>query len=1052
MRPIKLEMSAFGSYSDKVVIDFSKVNHGLFLITGDTGAGKTTIFDAITYALYGQTSGGKRDGNMMRSQYASEETDTYVNFCFSYRGEEYVIRRNPEYLRLGKRRYADGSPRYVKESSKVELTLPDGNVFQGKKKETDQKIVDIMGMDVEQFTQIAMIAQGDFLKLLHAESKERKRIFSRIFHTNYYFQIQETLKKQASELYYQLQDNLKDLKREMERVEYDEAIDEMQEWKELLNLSVPSYEQIEQILKLLIQYGKTREKEMLEKEQDIQIKLDQLKEEVQKAEALNQLFADYENACISYKILQEQETLYQTKEVEIQRIKSAEKLNPFYKNMKDSERFWEKSVEEIQKIRGNLSVLEEQIVEKKKAAEDSEEYLKQQEAGWSEQIHMLKDTLPQYAYVAQLEESRKKLQKDYEKAEKELQKNRKKLENILQDKAQNKQIFDENAGCESESIKLKTELEKVRELLLKIDKITEKLSVMEEQKQICTERLMDLQNKTTQYRESAAVYEAKYQEFLNEQAGVLAAKLEDGIPCPVCGSLEHPAKHPLKEGAPTQQEVEVLKQKRDKLEAERDQKTMQYQEAMQAYEVSKSAMLLLYHEVSNKKQEEPDAIGAEINQLKQGILEKKKVLTVELEKAVSGMKKCKIAAEQIKVLEEQEVSLRQVLDNGETVCRDLQIAMEKSISEIELCKKKLIYASKEEAKQQLEKTEALWTEAKKDFEKQKKNLQMLQEQKQTDSGKLQREEENCKELEKRSKISKETFQKALDENEMDVETFQKLILNIEKLPDLEADVEAYKKKVQENIWNRQSLEKQLAGKEKAETEILKQNVEAHAMMLKELKESQLQLYTINKKNKDAKDKIKKIFSQNESLQKKYEMVSNLSRTANGGLSGSVKMDFETYVQRQYFKQIINAANKRLVQMTSNEFILQCRDVKNLGSQGQAGLELDVYHMVSDSVRDVKTLSGGESFMAALSMALGLADIVQNSVGGIKLETMFVDEGFGSLDDASREQAIKVLNELAGDNRLVGIISHVNELKEQIDTKLIVSKTEKGSIVKWDRVN
>ena len=177
-------------------------------------------------------------------------------------------------------------------------------------------------------------------------------------------------------------------------------------------------------------------------------------------------------------------------------------------------------------------------------------------------------------------------------------------------------------------------------------------------------------------------------------------------------------------------------------------------------------------------------------------------------------------------------------------------------------------------------------------------------------------------------------------------------------------------------------------------------------------------------------------------------MNNLSRTANGGLSGSAKMDFETYIQRQYFKQILYAANQRLGQMTANEFMLQCRETDKLGSQGQVGLDLDVYNMVNDSVRDVKTLSGGESFMASLSMALGLADIVQNTAGAIRLDTMFIDEGFGSLDDAAREQAMKVLNDLADEQRIVGIISHVNELKEQIDKKLIVKKTEKGSELYW----
>ena len=195
MRPVKLIMSAFGSYAGKTEIDFTEIPNGLFLITGDTGAGKTTVFDAITYALYDRTSGGTRDGNMMRSQYAGEETSTYVEYTFLYQKKEYKIRRNPEYLRLGKRRYADGSPRYVKETPKVELTLPDGSIFKGKKRETDQKISEIIGLDADQFTQISMIAQGEFLKLLLAESRERKKIFSRIFQTRFYYRIQEELKK-----------------------------------------------------------------------------------------------------------------------------------------------------------------------------------------------------------------------------------------------------------------------------------------------------------------------------------------------------------------------------------------------------------------------------------------------------------------------------------------------------------------------------------------------------------------------------------------------------------------------------------------------------------------------------------------------------------------------------------------------------------------------------------------------------------------------------------------------------------------------------------------
>jgi len=216
----------------------------------------------------------------------------------------------------------------------------------------------------------------------------------------------------------------------------------------------------------------------------------------------------------------------------------------------------------------------------------------------------------------------------------------------------------------------------------------------------------------------------------------------------------------------------------------------------------------------------------------------------------------------------------------------------------------------------------------------------------------------------------------------------------------------------------------------------------------EIEESHRIIYSSVLQNSDAFNKLENLANRRENLKREYENISVLSKTANGNLAGSAKIDFETYVLRQYFRQIIAAANKRLLKMVSNQFKLQCRNIEELGGQGSAGLDLDVFSMVTNSSRDVKTLSGGESFMAALSMALGLADVIQNSAGAVHIETMFIDEGFGSLDDESREQAIMILNELAGNNRLVGIISHVTELKEQIDCKLIVEKSEKGSIIRW----
>ena len=292
MRPVRLTMSAFGSYAGVQEIDFTKIHSGLFLITGDTGAGKTTIFDAIMYALYDRTSGGRRDGNMMRSQYASEDTDTYVEYVFSYRGQEYTVRRNPEYLRVGKRRKADGSLRYVKETAKVSLLLPDGREYQGKKRETDQKIQEIIGLDAGQFTQIAMIAQGDFLKLLHAESKERKKIFSQIFQTQIYWRIQEALKEKGKDLYIALKESESDIRREMERVEPEntEQQDLADQWKELCELSMPEGEKVLEAVKNFLEYEESCGKVLKKESEELKKQSETLRMLIQKKAEKNKIF------------------------------------------------------------------------------------------------------------------------------------------------------------------------------------------------------------------------------------------------------------------------------------------------------------------------------------------------------------------------------------------------------------------------------------------------------------------------------------------------------------------------------------------------------------------------------------------------------------------------------------------------------------------------------------------------------------------------------------------------------------------------------------------
>lgn len=944
MRPVKLVMSAFGSYAGEVCIDFSQIPGGLFLITGDTGAGKTTIFDAITYALYDRTSGGNRDGNMMRSQYAKAETDTYVEYTFSYQEKEYTIRRNPEYMRLGKRRYADGSPRYVKESPKVELILPDGSVFKGKKRETDQKITEIMGLDADQFTQIAMIAQGDFLKLLLAESKERKKIFSRIFQTKFYYRIQEELKKRATALYVKLENNLHETKIEMERVESvengtvtkmdtdqletdgrtednedrsrdTEKTDINNLWKEIVKREIPNGGHVLEILQMLIEQGRKIEKEKKKEVAEAQKQLDMRNQQFREAERLNQLFLSYE------KIEEELEKKWKDVAEKTDRLKAAE-------------------------------------IEK----QETEEQLR-------EKIVRIQDALPLYQELDSRKDSLEQMENDFKKDEKHLEEIKKRIESCKNKREENEKFLEKYKNVNICIEECKNNRQKLLEKLQQYEEIKTQRIKTEKLKEECMAAKKESDEKQQRYREALLSYEELYQMFLNEQAGILALGLEKGMPCPVCGSKEHPSICSLSNQAPSQAEVEEAKRKREENERIRDEAGTKFQEISSRYQAAAEVYKTLLGKVEDIDREKSDK-----EELK------------ELERKIKKFSEIADLAE--KLVEEQERIGRMLMELEE----------KKAALEQDITKQKIAYAG--------QKAEYNTWKEKLPFETSVQARKTLEQMKQT--------------------------------VEKTVRVYETAAGEVRKSLDVQKELEGRKT----------TLGEQLSGKEQADLEAIGEQKKEAMKQLEICNGQYMDAHNRNDRNLECREALKRLFAKDRDLQKQYEIISNLNKTANGNLSGSVKLDFETYIQRQYFKQIIRAANKRLIRMTGGEFILQCKDVEKLGSQGQAGLDLDVYHMATDTVRDVKTLSGGESFMASLAMALGLSDIVQHTAGAIHLDTMFVDEGFGSLDDTARDQAIRVLTDLADQNRLVGIISHVNELKEQIDRKLLVTKTENGSIVRW----
>lgn len=883
MKPVKLTMSAFGSYRGLEQIDFTGIQNGCFLITGDTGAGKTTIFDAVTYALYGRTSGGKRDGNMMRSQYADSDTDTYVEFQFLYRNQKYMVRRNPEYLRPSKRKNADGTMKFVKETAKVSLLLPDGSEFQGKKKEIDLKIEEIIGLDVNQFTQIAMIAQGDFLKLLHAESRERKQIFSKIFHTRIFWRIQDTLKEQAKELSVQLEKNNMDCKREMERVQLTEEDVRKEPWEALLKLQIPPQKEVLDCVEWICKSGEIREQELRQKNEQQEKQADALQMELKSRQETNRLFELLKKTQEQLEILKGQEAKAEEMRRQIRDGSRAQKVAA--------------AQEQFQKAKAEYLGLKEGYCAIEQQLKQHEQELETARVFYQEQEQQLKQQEP-----------------------------------------------------------------KIQEQILRIQEILPKLRQLHSLKQQYRKSEQDMQHCLKKCQDASQQYEQLYQKYFEEQAGILAQELQDGKPCPVCGSCSHPKKAVISQEAPDKEQVEKAKEIRDREEANRMQVLERFQ-------------------------------------------------------AVKGR------------LESEQVMIAEVMEKEGKTEADLE---------------------EKEAERQLQKLTEDLKKLQSAFQKRQKDYQQLIQEKSRLQGQAESKKSQLIIWNKKVKEEEEYFLREFQNQDFQSQKeYEQAKRWIEKREAREANLKKYESAVLEVSSRYDTLKQQTEGKQMASVETLEKELAAVREKLRLSREENMTLHTRNEINQRARKTLIRDFSDAQKLRRQYEILGNLSRTANGNLSGSVKLDFETYVQRQYFRQIIHAANVRLAKMTGQEFILQCREIGNLSSQGQAGLDLDVYDLVNDSVRDVKTLSGGESFMASLSMALGLADIVQNTAGAVSLETMFVDEGFGSLDDMARDRAIQILKELAGEKGLVGIISHVNELKEQIEWQLEVKKTDHGSHVKWN---
>lgn len=1099
MKPIKLEICAFGPYADKTVVDFSLLgDNGIYLITGETGAGKTTIFDAIVYALYGKASGSARSQNtMFRSKYADPAILTYVEFTFFYHGKEYKVRRVPEQERPKKR--GDGM---TKENAAAELYFSDGRAPITKKELVDNEIVKIMGINYDQFRSIAMISQGDFQKILLADTSDRMKIFREIFHTNLFESLQKRLqddfsktKKEYDELQLRISQELSGIvssgvgaiEQELKSIESNGFDGQIERCLELLKNLVNDSEtklQIsdEKIQQLRRQLSETEEK--LRTENRRRELMNKLAKELQEKTVLDQqtdnIYEVFQKAAEgSDRISELQKELPVLQEL-INKLAKVGQLEEYEKNYQQD---YQKKIEAISNNKTKIEQQESAI----KAAKELKETLNNVDAqvisvenkinGLASSQKELTGICVQHKIAKDDEEKLQSLVVELEASKQVLDEQTKALQNNLEASRRAKLL---EAELQNNVLKEKEELTKVNDLLKALDK----LKLLEDDYK---EAIIDFKQAREISEQASADYQERYMLFLCEQAGVLAEKLETNKPCPVCGSLEHPCPAKLTKEAPTQEQVDELKQNADaamqragqfsseaaSLKKQVEEKRTDVVEMgcsiipdyngtdlKSVVDNRKAEIEVLISELRCRKQQAADEAQKEEelqNNLKdnleildskaQEIISKKNLLTEAHTKRQGALEQVQAILPQLDLQYINGSSYAgwlscQNLHDEEaiiTAARLIYKFFQENIGELQTELTRL--KNEQQRKLRLEKEIPAMEQELETLRNSDGSLQTAAAQLQTTAESFARQRiELLQELNGKKKFELEQRQKNIEDTCQQLEerfrtADEELRKHNEKLQQCNVKIQTYNEDLAllPEINTQNSLETILSDKQELEERIARLDLENK------------NLHSDCKNNRSILNNAERLQKDIGVVEKKYVWLKALADTANGRLIGKQKVVLETYIQMHYFDRIIQRANIRLLKMTNQHYELKRAEEDSVSTgNAKAGLELSVKDYWNNTERSVRTLSGGETFMASLALALGLADEVQASAGGVQLDTMFVDEGFGSLSEEHLKEAINTLMGLSDANRLVGIISHVAALKERIDKKIVVKNSRQNA--------
>ena len=1047
MKPLNIVMSAFGPYAGRVELPLHQLgNDGLFLITGDTGAGKTTVFDAISFALFDGASGSVRTVDTLRSDFASPDTQTFVELEFLHKGIKYKLTRNPKYERPKK-----NGTGVTKKNADATLILPNGEVVVGNTKVTD-KIVELLGLDFKQFKQIAMIAQGEFLKLLLAESNERAGIFRKVFNTDIYLKIQESLKRREKDLKELCEESIRSILQYRDGILYDEDHGDYLQLSELMsNRSIHGTEQIIVLLKALIVEDKficdQDKKHSVELVTSIMNKASEFKE----AEYVNKFFSGLEAAR---KLLGELQQKADEMERNEATVMSAEKALHGVRPLEDiylrEKRGHDELTGRMQKLRGDIAI---QIpkVEELHTALINEQQKEPVRERFASDILRLTDALPQYDKVEKLKQDKDTQENALQTLEVSLSTLKMQKQTLTDRKVKLSKEHDELSDVEIRLADCKNALSNLGAHETQLKSIATGITVVQKMQS-------EYNGLQSAYFAAEKLYNAANEDYINkenaffrEQAGILAESLENGLPCPVCGATEHPQKAKSTEGAPSEADIQRLNARREQNQqimrkASETASSKKTEKETSETHIFQTAKNVLEHEI-------PDSL------LQLELLIKSELAKTSITKQAQTASRFSLESQNTRKTECLK-QLRQVEDTLQKTEAaytlqsdqkgDIVAKLSGKNSEIDTLQAVLDYPSIGKAKQTIADTTDKLAES-------KRVLQIAETVHLENKHILDSNNTLILDQELRLEAVIVALNKALADymakykeyGFIDQNSYHGALLSEQSLTELKKNIADYRDVYKSTNTEIVRLSAETKDKLPKDTAAIleQQSALGHD---KEALDKKIQGVVIRlQTNEKIAKEVTKAETARYQLENDFLAVSNLSRTANGELAGKQKLAFEQFVQASYFNQIITEANKRLTGMSNGRYEL-LRKENATNNRSQSGLELDVLDNYTGKIRSVKSLSGGESFKASLSLALGLSDVIQSYAGGVEIDTMFIDEGFGALDAESLEQAIMTLISLTSGNRLVGIISHVSELKDRIDKKVVIKKGIVGSTIELVR--